>query len=192
MLEIIVFFGICLLVVVGLLFIGQARRARVGASPRERTPSRGRTWGLGLSLAFVYVVFIGVVPAIVLIGNHNNASAHIGNVKLTADEKEGRILFGEHCGMCHTLAAANAVGKTGPNLDTLQPSDALVLHTLANGCLQSPPTPTSPQACLGEGTMPADVVEQAGRAGRSIFFSSRRTRIAFASRLRTLICYAVK
>ena len=29
-------------------------------------------------------------------------------------------LFGENCAVCHTLAAANAVGKVGPNLDQLE------------------------------------------------------------------------
>jgi hypothetical protein len=51
------------------------------------------------------------------------------------------------------------VGKVGPNLDQLQPSEALVLHTLANGCLTNPPSAISPTTCLGQGTMPANVVQ---------------------------------
>ena len=46
----------------------------------------------------------------------------------------------------------------GPNLDVIQPTAQLVLHTIANGCLQNPPS-GSQEACLGEGTMPADVVQ---------------------------------
>ena len=46
----------------------------------------------------------------------------------------------------------------GPNLDVIQPTEQLVLHTIENGCLQNPPS-GSQEACLGEGTMPADVVQ---------------------------------
>ena len=60
--------------------------------------------------------------------------------------------------MCHTLAAANSVGKVGPNLDTLKPPYGLVLNTINNGCLQDPGSNGSEQ-CLGQGTMPAQIVE---------------------------------
>ena len=106
----------------------------------------------------VYVGFGIVLPIVFLLGNRNNASAQVGGIKLTAAEKRGRELFGQHCGLCHTLAAANAVGKVGPNLDVIQPTAQLVLHTIMNGCLQNPPS-GSQEACLGEGTMPADIVQ---------------------------------
>ena len=93
-----------------------------------------------------------------LTGNRDNANAQIGGNKLTSAEKTGRELFGQHCGFCHTLAAANAIGKIGPNLDTLQPAQSLILHTILNGCLQSPPS-GSPQTCLGNGTMPANILQ---------------------------------
>ena len=67
-------------------------------------------------------------------------------------------LFGQNCGVCHTLAAANGIGKVGPNLDTLKPPQKLVLDTINNGCVQNPP-PNSAQACLGEGTMPAQLLQ---------------------------------
>jgi mono/diheme cytochrome c family protein len=92
-----------------------------------------------------------------LTGNHANANSQVGGIKLTAAEKKGRELFGQHCGVCHTLAAANAVGKVGPNLDQLQPPTQLVLNTINNGCVQNPP-PKSNQSCLGQGTMPANIV----------------------------------
>ena len=41
----------------------------------------------------------------------------VGGVKLTAEEQKGRELFAHSCAVCHTLAAVNAVGRTGPNLD---------------------------------------------------------------------------
>ena len=61
--------------------------------------------------------------------------------------------------VCHTLAGANAVGKVGPNLDTIKPSESLVLHTIQNGCLQNPPPGTSGQSCLNQGTMPAAIIQ---------------------------------
>jgi hypothetical protein len=108
------------------------------------------------------VVFVGfgiVIPAAILIGNHDNANGQVGGLRLTPAEKQGRELFGQHCGVCHTLAAANAIGKVGPNLDTLMPTETLVLHTIEYGCLQSPPPRDFNQTCLGEGTMPSGVLQ---------------------------------
>jgi mono/diheme cytochrome c family protein len=110
------------------------------------------------------IVLVGfgiAIPAVILIGNHDNANGQVGGLKLTAGEKQGRELFGLHCAVCHTLSAANAVGKVGPDLDTLTPTptETLVLHTITYGCLQSPPSNAPQENCLGEGTMPADVLQ---------------------------------
>ena len=105
-----------------------------------------------------------------LVGNRNSANGQVGGIHLTAAEKRGREIFGEKCGLCHTLAAANAVGKVGPNLDMIQPTEALVLHTIAYGCLQNPPS-GSQETCLGEGTMPADVVQGVDAADVAKFVS---------------------
>ncbi len=160
MLAILVFIAFWVVLAGGLFVVGRRGSNRTAAKePRPPGSTRIGRWAFNGSIALIYVVFIGVVPAAMLIGNHDNASAKIGSVKLTTAEKQGRVLFGQHCAVCHTLAAANAVGKVGPNLDQLRPSEALILHTLANGCLANPPSPTSPTTCLGEGTMPADVVQ---------------------------------
>ena len=105
---------------------------------------------INLSLVVVYLGFGVALPLIFIIGNHAKASAQVGGVKLTAAEKQGRALFGEHCAVCHTLVAAAAVGKVGPNLDILKPSEQLILHTLANGCLRIPePRRTPPASATG-------------------------------------------
>ena len=113
-----------------------------------------------LTFVILYVGFGVAIPLGFLIGNHANANAQVGGYRLTAAMKQGRLLFGRHCGVCHTLSAANAIGKVGPNLDTLQPTPTmqLVLHTINNGCLASPP-PGSPETCLGYGTMPSGIVQ---------------------------------
>ena len=110
----------------------------------------------------LYVGFGIALPLAFLIGNHANANAQVGGFKLTAAMKQGRELFGRHCAVCHTLAAANAVGQVGPNLDTLQPTPTvqLVLRTINNGCVQNPP-PGSSEGCLGFGTMPSGIVQGA-------------------------------
>jgi mono/diheme cytochrome c family protein len=122
-----------------------------------RRPSRGANRIVGVMFTFVALGFGIALPLALLTGNHSHANAQIGGVKLTAAERDGRILFGEHCGVCHTLAAANAVGKVGPNLDMLKPSASVVEHTIAYGCLPNASS-KSDEACLGQGVMPAQVV----------------------------------
>ena len=112
----------------------------------------------GLVYLFVYLAFGIALPLVFLTGNHSKASKQIGGLKLTASEKRGRELFGQHCGVCHTLSAANAVGQVGPNLDQLQPSESLVLKTIQNGCLQNPRPSQPSQTCLGYGTMPSSIL----------------------------------
>jgi mono/diheme cytochrome c family protein len=112
----------------------------------------------GVTFTVVYVGFGVALPLVFLIGNHDNANGQVGGLKLTRAEKAGRELFGEHCAVCHTLAAANAIGKVGPNLDVIQPTRQLVLHTITYGCLQNPP-PNSQENCLGQGTMPAQILQ---------------------------------
>jgi hypothetical protein len=129
-----------------------------GARPPHRAPSPGGRKLAGAIFVVIYVFFGIALPLVILVGNHSNASGQIGGIKLNAAEKTGRDLFGEHCGICHTLAAANAIGKVGPNLDMLQPTESLVLHTINNGCLANPP-PNSPETCLGQGTMPAGILQ---------------------------------
>ena len=45
----------------------------------------------------------------------------------------GKELFAQNCSSCHTLAAAGASGKVGPNLDQLQPGPDTVTAQVTNG-----------------------------------------------------------
>ena len=75
---------------------------------------------------FVVVIFIlyvatGIaVPALVIAGGEEKAG---GTAALRSDEvanadvEEGKLLFQQTCKSCHGLAAVNANGVTGPNLD---------------------------------------------------------------------------
>lgn len=142
----------------GVFFIA-VRGGLGGARATFQSQTRGARKASAAVFVIVYVGFGVAIPLLFLIGNHDSANAQVGGLKLNAAEKKGRELFGEHCGVCHTLAAANAVGKVGPNLDTLKPSQSLVLHTVANGCLQNPPSTSAPTNCLGQGNMPAAIVQ---------------------------------
>lgn len=122
-----------------------------------QTTNRSGSRILVSTLVIVYVGCGIAVPLIFIIGNRDSARALSGGVKLTAAAQVGHELFSQHCGMCHTLAAARAVGKIGPNLDNLRPTKALVLESIANGCLQT--SSVSGSTCHGFGTMPADLVE---------------------------------
>jgi mono/diheme cytochrome c family protein len=51
----------------------------------------------------------------------------------TGGTANGEALFSENCSSCHTLAAANASGKVGPNLDELKPSKDVVVKQVTNG-----------------------------------------------------------
>jgi mono/diheme cytochrome c family protein len=140
------------------LFFIAVRGGIGGARAALQTQSRGGRKFMGALFAIVYLAFGVAIPIAFLTGNHANASSQVGGVKLTAAEKRGRELFGVHCSVCHTLAAANANGKVGPNLDQLRPPQGLVVNTIINGCVQNPPSGSS-QSCLGYGTMPAGVLQ---------------------------------
>jgi mono/diheme cytochrome c family protein len=45
----------------------------------------------------------------------------------------GEQLFKDNCSSCHTLAAAGASGKVGPDLDQLKPGPDLVTTQVNNG-----------------------------------------------------------
>lgn len=161
MLAVLLFAAFWAVLGLGVFFLGVRRGPSAGA---KGPGYRGRR-ALGWVLAITYIAFGIALPTVILLGNRNNANAQVGGIKLTAAEKRGRVIFGARCAVCHTLAAANAVGKVGPNLDTIKPSASLVLHTVQNGCLPNAPN-GSPEQCLGQGVMPSDVVT--GRNARDV------------------------
>ena len=57
-----------------------------------------------------------------------------GETETGEAELDGAAIFAEAgCGTCHTLAAANASGTIGPNLDEAQPDQELVVDRVTNG-----------------------------------------------------------
>jgi Cytochrome c len=145
---------------------GASKGSFRGLGNALQTSSRSGSRVLNSLLVVVFIGGVIALPAVLIIGNRDNSDAQVGGIKMNASERVGRELFAEHCAVCHTLGADNAVGKTGPNLDSLRPSEAIVLKTIANGCLQEPTAASANSTCLGYGTMPADIVE--GRQAQDI------------------------
>jgi mono/diheme cytochrome c family protein len=147
-------------VVLGLgVFFIAVRGGLGGARATFQAQTYGARRTAGVIFAILYIGFGIAIPLVLLIGNHDNANAQVGGYRLSRAMKAGREIFGQKCGVCHTLAGANAIGKVGPNLDVIKPSESLVLHTIANGCLQNPPAGDTAQSCLGQGNMPSQIVQ---------------------------------
>jgi mono/diheme cytochrome c family protein len=104
-----------LLVGIGVLAVGfrgsgSARRAVAGTST-------------GFKLV-ILVIYLGVgltVPAIVLANRQNaeGATNHLETVIPSSELQRGKTLFRSTCASCHTLAAVNARGVIGPDLDRI-------------------------------------------------------------------------
>jgi mono/diheme cytochrome c family protein len=62
-----------------------------------------------------------------------------------AASAEGKLIFTQNCGTCHTLADAGTNGQVGPVLDQVKPDKQRVLNAIKNGG-------------LGSGTMPKGLV----------------------------------
>jgi cytochrome c5 len=136
------FIGTWVLLGLTALFIG------LSGGPRG---ARARLYGHGkgtrrTTAIVITVVFVGMgiaIPTVVIAGNKDKNHAGAARVKLSTSQERGRELFGQICQQCHTLAASDAVGRVGPNLDKLKPPKALVLDAVLHG------------RARGAGTMPA-------------------------------------
>ena len=158
---------VALWVILGLGVFFIAVRGGLGGA---RATVQGQSYGARRAATTIFVIlYVGfgiALPLVLLLGNKNNANGQVGGYKLTPAMKQGRELFAQHCGFCHTLAASSSNGKVGPNLDVLKPSESLVLRTIQYGCLQNPPPGDTSQSCLGQGTMPPQPLQ--GQQARDV------------------------
>jgi mono/diheme cytochrome c family protein len=136
--------------VVGLTVVMAAMRSGRGPQRRRRR-NRGaeRAWGLGVA-AVIALLGVGLPIAVLIANNNSEAKQGPSGVKLTSAQEHGRQLFARNCATCHTLRGANAVGRVGPNLDTLNGGTGLqtafVLDAIKNG------------RARGNGQMPAGLL----------------------------------
>jgi mono/diheme cytochrome c family protein len=127
---------VLIFLVVGLTVVLAAMRS--GRSPsRAGSETRGtrRAWNIGIGVV-ILVVGLGLPLLVVVSNNEGHAKRGAGGVNLTAGQAEGRQLFAEKCSTCHTLGGSAAVGRVGPNLDTLNGGDlktAFVLDAIEKG-----------------------------------------------------------
>jgi mono/diheme cytochrome c family protein len=126
-----------------LLVAMQATRRRRRAGERE---SKGTRRAIAVGFAVFFVVFGLGLPAWSLITESKAEDEVRGGVDLTNAQVEGRQLFTQNCATCHTLAASNAVGRVGPDLDVMRPTEELTLNAIEEG------------RARGQGQMPADLV----------------------------------
>lgn len=137
-------------IVVGLvLFFIAVRGGPRGARAALQSQSRAGRRTAAVLFTVFYLAIGVAVPAAILIGNGDSADARVGGmtIDLTKNEEQGRAIFGVACANCHTLAAAEANGKVGPNLDLMRPPEELTLNAILEGRQR------------GSGTMPAGIVQ---------------------------------
>jgi cytochrome c553 len=134
-------------VLLGALVLFVAFSGGPGAA-REAYLTRGSRL-FQLSIVAIYVVFGLLVPGLVL-ANKGEEAGGVGALRsasLNESEERGKNLFQQQCASCHSLAAVNARGVTGPNLDRIgdvQP-DRIVNAIQIGG--------------TGQGRMPAKLLE---------------------------------
>ncbi|HEX2070900.1 MAG TPA: cytochrome c [Thermoleophilaceae bacterium] len=102
-----------------------------------------------VSIVVLYIAFGLAVPALVL-ANKEEDTGGVGALRstdMTASEARGKDLFLQMCASCHSLAAVNARGVTGPSLDQIgEVSPERVVNAIENGG-------------TGQGLMPANLLE---------------------------------
>jgi mono/diheme cytochrome c family protein len=140
------FIGIGLTVVFVAMSSG---RRRSGRRDRSESPEARRAWTIGLT-AVALLIGVGLPLWILIVNSDSHAKQVSGGIELTDAQVHGREVFALRCANCHTLAASNAVGRVGPNLDQLNGGNVptgLVLDAIKNG------------RARGQGQMPVGVVD---------------------------------
>ena len=127
-----------------LLFAMSGGRGGLGSVLQSQ--SRGsRRFATFAFFASLLVFGIAIPAAVIAADKDNNDIPHAGVTNLTPEEKHGQELFGRRCGLCHTLKAANAVARVGPDLDALAPNEQFTLDAILKG------------RSNGNGQMPANI-----------------------------------
>lgn len=114
------------LIVIVLLFVGAgltvvALALRSGRRPDAKRTKRSQP-AVMIIVGLVTLAFGIGVPALgIAYNNQSQSKESVGGLTLTANEEHGREIFTRKCATCHQLAAANGVGRVGPDLDKIIP-----------------------------------------------------------------------
>ena len=104
------------------------------AAAREAYLTRGgRVFRVVIPLLYLG---LGVAVPAAVIASRGESEGGVGKLRttsLTENEKKGKHLFRQTCWSCHTLAAVQAGGVTGPNLDQLGVDRQRVLNAIKRG-----------------------------------------------------------
>lgn len=102
-----------------------------------------------VTIVAIYVGFGLVVPSLVL-ANKEEEAGGVGALRtehMTASEERGKAIFRQTCASCHSLAAVNARGVTGPSLDEIgEVTPERIVNAIKNGG-------------TGQGLMPAGLLD---------------------------------
>jgi mono/diheme cytochrome c family protein len=102
-----------------------------------------------VTIVAIYIGFGLVVPSLVL-ANKEEEAGGVGALRtesMTASEERGKAIFQQTCASCHSLAAVNARGVTGPSLDQIgEVTPERIVNAIENGG-------------TGQGLMPAGLLE---------------------------------
>jgi mono/diheme cytochrome c family protein len=115
---------------------------------REAYLTGGRSF-FKIVLPLIYLGIGIAVPAVVIANGQSSegGAGRLADVKPTPTETKGKQLFRQTCASCHSLAAVNARGITGPNLDQIgQVTKQRVLNAIKIGG-------------TGDGRMPAGLLQ---------------------------------
>lgn len=96
-------------------------RAYMGNMCAFQWQARGMT-----RVRFGLLVTVAALLSTACDSNPQSSSKVIGN------PVKGEILFKGYCSGCHTLKAARATGRVGPNFDKMKPSYARVVKQVTN------------------------------------------------------------
>jgi mono/diheme cytochrome c family protein len=146
------------LIGLGVLFVGFS-----GGPGRARQAYLTRA-GLAFKVSML-VVYLGVgiaVPAIILASRTEAEGATNGlqTILPTGQIQKGKTLFRQTCASCHTLAAVNARGVTGPDLDQIGTmTKARVLNAIRIGG-------------TGQGRMPSGLLQGSNAQAVAAFVSA--------------------
>lgn len=97
---------------------------------------------LGALASVAVLVMIGALLSTDVFPTGAPTVAPRSSSKVVGDPARGEHFFSEYCSSCHTLKAAGATGRIGPNLDKLKPSYARVVKQVTNprGAESLPPS----------------------------------------------------
>jgi mono/diheme cytochrome c family protein len=96
----------------------------------------------------VVALMLGPVVAAIVISRGGGGGA---GMKVAGDPAIGEALFKGYCSSCHTLKAARATARFGPNLDIVKPSYAQVIHQVETGGTGGAGLPPAARLTFGPG-----------------------------------------